>query len=244
MSPDPDQFRPDAMLLAAGLGRRLLPLTASRPKPLVEVAGRALVDWVVEAARAEGIGRFVVNAHHHADKLEAHVDGLAARWPGSRFRLSDERAALLETGGGVRRALPLLETDPVLVMNTDAFWLPEDDRPIARMLAALDAAEDADAVLLCVHPGRALGFRRSHDFCLDPRGRVTLDTGAPVIYAGVALLRRRLFAGAPDGAFSLNLLFERALEADTLRGVALAAPWYHVGDPAALLEAGRALAER
>lgn len=221
---------PDVMLLAAGLGTRLRPLTETIPKPLVPVAGMPLIERIMANARAEGATRFVANAHYRADQLLAHFGGL--------LKVNRE-AELMGTGGGVRAALPMLHSDPFFVMNTDAFWPPGSDRPLARMQAR--HAQPDDIVLLCVQPHRATGFGRSHDFCLDPKGVVTRDYGAPVIYAGVALLGRSLFDDAPDGAFSLNLLFEAALERETLKGVVLDAPWFHVGDPAALAAAERAL---
>lgn len=229
------RFRPDVMLLAAGLGSRLRPLTDTTPKPLVRVGGIALIDRVIAEATAEGCGSFVVNAHHHAEQLRRHIDTLQMAAPSLRFRVSGE-PALLDTGGGVKNALPLLETDPLLAMNTDAFWPAETDRPLARMLDRFSSTM-ADIVLLCAQPRRALGFGRSHDFCLDPRGIVTRDSGQPVIYAGVALLGRRLVELAPDGKFSLYALFEAALERQTLLGVVLDAPWIHVGDPQGLAAA-------
>lgn len=232
--------RPDVMLLAAGLGTRLRPLTDTRPKPLVAIAGKPLLDRVVDEAADEGLSRFVVNAHHHADQLHAHIDRLAVERPGLRFAVSDE-PALLETGGGVKRALPLLAGDPLLVMNTDAFWPPGADRPLGRLLARA-AQGDADIVLLCAQPWRSLGFRRSHDFCLDPRGQLTRDYGQPVIYAGVLTVARRLIEDAPEQAFSLYPLMEAALDRGRLAGVVLDAPWLHVGDPEALAEAEAFLA--
>lgn len=225
----PDRF-PDVMLLAAGLGTRLRPLTDTLPKPLVPVAGVPLIERVMANARAEGARRFVANAHYRADQVLAHFGGL--------LKVSREET-LLGTGGGVRQALPMLHSDPFFVMNTDAFWAAGSDAPLERMRARYSTP--ADVVLLCVHPSRATGFARSHDFCLDPMGRVTRDYGAPVIYGGVALLGAALFADAPDGAFSLTDLFDAALERETLHGVVLDAPWYHVGDPAALAEAERRL---
>lgn len=228
---EPTRF-PDVMLLAAGLGTRLRPITETLPKPLVPVAGVPLIERIMANARAEGARRFVANAHYRADQLLAHFGGL--------LKLSREDQ-LLGTGGGVKHALPMLYTDPILVMNTDAFWPAGADTPITRMLAR-HAAGDAEIVLLCVHPRNATGFARSHDFCLDPAGRITFDSGAPVIYGGVALLNTNLFAGTPDGAFSLNDLFEACLARETLYGVALDAPWFHVGDPQALADAERQLA--
>lgn len=223
---------PDVMLLAAGLGKRLRPVTDTMPKPLVPVGGVPLIERIMRNAQAEGARRFVANAHYRADQLLAHFGGLV------KVSREDE---LLGTGGGVKRALPMLHSDPILVMNTDAFWPAGSDAPLARMLARYDGGE-AEMVLLCVHPRHATGFARSHDFCLDPLGRVTRDYGAPVIYGGVALMGKRLFDGTPDGGFSLNDLFEAAIDRETLFGVALDAPWFHVGDPEALAEAERQLA--
>jgi MurNAc alpha-1-phosphate uridylyltransferase len=231
-----DRF-PDVMILAAGLGKRMLPLTETTPKPLIKVAGKPLLDRVAALAHREGATRFVVNAHHHAEQMKPHVLALEASIGGTHFELSSE-TALLNTGGGVRAALPLLQTDPIFVMNADSLWLG-GDTPMARMRAAYDGR----IVLLCVHPFRASGFsRRSHDFCLAPDGEVTNDAGAPVIYAGTALIPRALIEAAPEGPFSLFTLFDQALDRGELRGVALGAEWLHVGDPAALAAAEAKLA--
>ena len=218
------------MLLAAGLGTRLRPITETLPKPLVPVAGMPLIERIMANARAEGAQRFVANAHYRADQILAHFGGL--------LKVSREDD-LLGTGGGVKRALPMLHSDPILVMNTDAFWPAGSDAPIGRMLARY--RDEAEMVLLCVHPRDATGFGRSHDFCLSPQGLVTRDYGAPVIYGGVALMGKRLFEDTPDEPFSLNALFENCLERETLFGVALDAPWFHVGDPEALAAAEQRL---
>ncbi|MBJ6987104.1 nucleotidyltransferase family protein [Devosia sp. MC521] len=221
---------PDVMLLAAGLGTRLRPITETIPKPLVPVAGIPLIERVIGTARAEGAKRFAANAHYRADQVLAHFGGL--------LKVNREDT-LLGTGGGVKAALPMLHSDPFFVMNTDAFWPEGADTPLARMQAKRE--NEDQIVLLCVQPSRASGFSRSHDFCLDPFGRITLDYGAPVIYAGVALLGKNLFADTPDGEFSLNLLFERALDEENLLGVTLDAPWFHVGDAEGLAAAEKAL---
>lgn len=228
---DQESRFPDVMLLAAGQGTRLRPLTDSLPKPLVPVAGVPLIERVMACAREEGARRFVANAHYRADQILAHFGGLV------KVSREDE---LLGTGGGVRQALPMLHSDPFLVMNTDAFWPAGSDTPLARMLSRYE--QEGDVVLLCVHPRNATGFERSHDFCLAPDGHITSDYGAPVIYAGVALLGKTLFAQAPDGAFALTELFEAALARERLLGVALNAPWFHVGDPAALAATEKLLA--
>jgi len=225
-----DRF-PDVMLLAAGLGMRLRPLTETIPKPLVPVAGVPLIERVIESARAEGAKRFVANAHYRADQILAHFGGLL------KVSREDE---LLGTGGGVKRALPMLHSDSFFVMNTDAFWPAGSDEPLKRMIARY--AGPQDIVMLCVQPRRATGFGRSHDFCLAPNGLVTRDYGNPIIYGGVTLLGREIFADTPDGPFSLYPLLEAALERETLKGVVLDAPWFHVGDPAGLAEAERLLA--
>jgi MurNAc alpha-1-phosphate uridylyltransferase len=224
---------PDVMLLAAGLGTRLRPITETMPKALVPVAGIPLIERVMANARDEGAKRFVANAHYLGEQLLVHFAG--------GLKISHEET-LLGTGGGVKYALPMLHADPFFVMNTDAFWPSGCDTPLARMIAKFDAEEGADIVLLCVHPSRATGFGRSHDFCLDPFGRVTRDYGAPVIYGGVALVAKSVFADTPNGAFSFYPLIEQALERETLYGVALNAPWHHVGDAKGLAEAEAALA--
>jgi len=228
------RLKPDVMLLAAGFGKRMLPLTENTPKPLVEVAGKTLLDRAVANARAGGLDHFVINAHYLAPRIEAAAEARG-------FELSVE-SELLGTGGGIRAALPFLGSDPFLVMNTDAFWPLGVDEPIGRM-RDLFAARAPAMVLLCAQPRRATGFRRSHDFCLAPDARVTRDRGQPVIYAGVALLARSAFADAPPGAFSLYDLIEKALDAEALHGVVLDAPWYHVGDQKALAEVEALLAE-
>jgi len=235
----PPRFPTDAILLAAGLGTRMRPLTDKTPKPLIRVAGTSLLERVATAAYAEGVRHFVVNAHYFPDQIRAALDALPLRLPGARFRLSDETGQRLETGGGAKKALALTDTDPVLIANTDAFYVGADT-PLAR-LAARHPGDPAALTLLCAYPARTIGFRRSHDFCLDPRGRITRDTGLPVIYAGIALVGRKAFAGTPDGPFSFNDLLEAAADRENLSGVLLDAPWYHVGDPEALAETERLL---
>lgn len=226
------RFPPDAILLAAGLGKRLKPLTDTQPKPLVSVAGLPLIERVIAPLVAEGVTRFAVNAHYRAEQMAAAVETLPVRFPGCDFAFSHEEDEALGTGGGARKALGLVRSDPVLVANTDAFWLAEEDAPLTRMAARFTEMPDA-VVVLCAHPARSLGFRRSHDFCLDPSGRVTLDSGLPVIYAGQVLLGRQWFADAPPAPFSMLSILERAEQDGRLRGILLNASWFHVGDPAA-----------
>ena len=211
---------PDVMLLTAGNALALEP-----------VAGLPLVERVMGNARAEGATHFVANGLPGDHGVLAHFGGLV--------KVSREEAPQ-GSGGGVRQALPMLHADPVFVMETNAFWPAGSDAPLARMLARHQG--EADIVLLCVHPRHAVGFGRSHDFCLSPQGLVTRDYGAPVIYAGVALLGKTLFRGTPDGPFPLDLLIDAALERETLYGVVLDAPWFHIEDATGLAEAERRLA--
>lgn len=216
---DPSRF-PDVMLLTAGNERALWP-----------VAGLPLVERVMANARAEGATRFLANSLPGETGVLAHFGGLV--------KVSREEAPL-GSGGSVRQALPMLHADPFFVMATSGFWPVESDSPLQRMLSPSWSAHDI--VLLCVHPRNAVGFARSHDFCLSPQGLVTRDYGAPVIHAGVTLLSKSAFAGTPDGPFDLDLLLETAMEREALHGVVLDAPWLYVADEAGLAAAEQALA--
>ena len=234
--PDPHGARalPEtAMLLAAGLGKRMRPLTASRPKPLVEVAGRSLLDHALDHVRAAGVGRVVVNVHYLADALEAHVRRHAADLD---VAFSDERASLLETGGGVVHALPLLGDRPFYVVNTDNFWV---DGPVdtLRLLANRWDDERMDALLLVVPLARATAHNGQGDFHMDAEGRLVRRQPrrvAPFVYTGIQLVSPRLLADAPEGAFSMNILWNRAIAADRAFGVVHQGLWCDVGTPAAI----------
>lgn len=232
-SPAPAAPMPDVMLLAAGLGTRMRPLTFERPKALIEVGGKPLIDYAIDAALAEGCRRFTVNAHHKAEMIAAYFERLTARLPGVSFALSDETEALLDTGGGLRKALPQLASDPVLALNTDTFWLPGHDRPLQRMIEVYREG-DADIVLLCVAPDKASGFRKGADYLIDADGHLSKLLGQPTVYAGAALISRAMAAAGPDSPFSLYRHFETAREAGRLKGVMIEAPWFHVGDTQAL----------
>ena len=190
-----------------------------------------LIERIMGNARAEGAKRFVANAHYRADQILAHFGGLL------KVSREDE---LLGTGGGVKRrfADAAFRSDP---RDEHRCLLAGRERCAARPDAgALSPGPTISCCSACIRAMRP-GFARSHDFCLSPQGEITRDYGAPVIYAGVALLGKNLFDGTPDGAFSLTELFEAALERETLHGVVLDAPWFHVGDPEALAEAERQL---
>lgn len=220
-----------AMVLAAGLGKRMRPLTASQPKPLVRVAGRALIDHALDRLADAGIARAVVNVHYLADALEAHV--LARRAP--RVTISDERGQLLETGGGMAKALAQLP-DPFFSLNSDNIWLDGPRSAFADLSAAWDPAA-MDALLLLVPHIRAHNFEGQGDFHMDALGRLTRRRPgriAPFIFTGIQLVSHRLMREVPEGAFSTNILWNRAIAEGRLYGVSFTGQWFEVGTPAAI----------
>ncbi len=230
-----------AMVLAAGLGKRMRPLTATRPKPLVEVAGATLLDHALARLASEGVRTAVVNVHYMADRVEAH---LAARKPPLEVRISDERVQLLETGGGVAKALPLIDADPFLVVNSDNFWI-DGARPTLETLAAQWDSSRMDALLLLVPLANANGYEGAGDFHMDACGALRRRAErriAPYVFSGVQILSKRLFDGVTIEPFSLNRLYDRALAEGRLHGVAHSGLWFHVGTPAAIAETEAVLA--
>jgi len=229
-----------AMVLAAGLGKRMRPLTASQPKPLVRVAGKPLIDHALDKLAEAGVAKAVVNLHYLADALEAHVTARAA----PLVAISDERERLLETGGGMVKALPLLP-DPFFCINSDNIWL-DGPRDVFRDLSAAWDAERMDALLALVPHRGAHNFRGKGDFQMDARGRVARRRSgriAPFIFTGIQLVSHRLLRDAPDGAFSTNILWDRAIEEERLYGVAFTGQWFEVGTPAAIAPTEAALKE-
>lgn len=221
-----------AMILAAGLGKRMRPLTATQPKPLVRVAGKPLIDHCLDKLADAGVARAVVNVHYLADTLEAH---LALRSASPETVISDERDLLLETGGGMVKAAPLLP-DPFFCINSDNLWLDGPRNVFAELSAAWDPAR-MDALLLLVPHARAMNYRGQGDFTLDQQGLVSRrkpDRVAPFIYSGIQLASHRLLRDAPDGPFSTNLLWQRAIEEGRLFGVSFTGVWFEVGDPQAI----------
>lgn len=230
-----------AMVLAAGIGKRMRPLTATVPKPLIEVAGRALIDHSLDRLERANVETTVVNIHYLADLVRAHV----SRRKRPQVVISDERAALLDTGGGIAKALPLLGTDPFYLLNSDSFWI-EGARPNLDWLAAGWDDTTMDGLLLLAPTVRAVGYSGRGDFRLGPTGRLARRGEREVVpfaYAGVAILHPRLFAGCPEGAFSLNRLFDRAIEAERLYGVRMDGLWLHVGTPDAIAAAEMTIAD-
>ncbi|MEO1103070.1 MAG: nucleotidyltransferase family protein [Pseudomonadota bacterium] len=226
------------MVLAAGRGARMRPLSAMTPKPLIEVAGKALIDHLFDRLEAGGVRRFVVNVHYLPDLIEVHVK---RRVPG-RVIISDERAALLETGGGVVNALSLLPQGPFVVANSDTFWVEGASNTVARLIEAFDPLA-MDGLLLLAPTVRAVGYEGHGDFELSPDGRLTRRgerTIAPFVYAGCAVFSRAAFEGAPEGRFSLNVIFDRLIASRRLFGIRLDGLWLHVGTPAAIAEAEQA----
>lgn len=230
-----------AMVLAAGLGARMRPLTDDRPKPMVEVAGRMLIDHVLDRIAEAGIPRAVLNVHYFADRLIAH---LMKRGAAPKIEISDERDLLLDTGGGIVRALPRLGRSPFLLVNSDSIWLEGAAPNLSRLIAAFDARE-MDALLLLAPAGGALGYTGRGDFGMDPQGRLARraeKAAAPFVYAGAAVLAPAMFRDAPEGAFSLTKLFARSEAAERLYGLKLEGLWMHVGTPDAIPLAEDAIA--
>ncbi len=224
-----------AMVLAAGLGTRMRPLTDDRPKALVEVAGQPLIDHVLRRLGESGVERAVVNVHWFAERLESH---LAARSGGPEITISDERAELLETGGGLKKAAALLGSDPVFVANIDSVWTdngaPGDSA--LNQLARLWNPSIMDAALLLARREGSIGFEGGGDFFLADDGRLTFRgeaAEAPFAYMGVHICRPDYVAEGPEGPFSLSGFWRRSATAGRLYGCVLDGDWMHVGDPEA-----------
>lgn len=228
-----------AMVLAAGLGTRMRDQTHAKPKPLVEVGGKTLVDRVLDRLVEAGVTRAVVNLHHFADLLAAHLEKRGR----PRIEFSDERDRLLDTGGGVVRALPLLGTKPFLLANSDSIWI-EGATPNIVRLAASYREHDMDAMLLLAPVAGAVGYSGAGDYAMSAEGRLKRRAEreiAPFVYAGAAVLHPRLFAHAPEGAFSLTDSFATAEAQGRLYGLRLDGTWMHVGTPEAIRSAEDAI---
>jgi N-acetyl-alpha-D-muramate 1-phosphate uridylyltransferase len=232
LRPDPMGEVPEcAMVMAAGLGKRMRPLTASRPKPLIEVAGQTLLDHSLEHLKAAGVKRAVVNVHYLADALEAHLKNNVQD---IEIIISDEREKLLETGGGLIKALPLIGADPFLVINSDNLWI---DGPVDSLRLLASNWDDArmDALLLLVPLARATGHGGQGDFHLSATGQIRRrkrGVVAPFVYTGIQMVSKRLLEGeVPQGPFSTNLLWDRAIEAGRCFGAVHQGLWFDVGTP-------------
>lgn len=228
-----------AMVLAAGLGNRMRPLTDGTPKPLVRLKGRPLIDHVLDRIADAGVTRAVVNVHYCAEQLVGH---LAPRTR-PRITISDESELLLDTGGGVKKALPQMGQGGFLIHNSDSVWIDTASPNLDRLFGAW-RAEHMDCLMLLAPIGTSIGYAGTGDFFLDPEGRVARRVkgeSAPFVFTGVSLAHPRLFTESPHGKFSLNLPWDKAIAMGRAYGLMLEGVWMHVGDPAALAKAERLL---
>jgi N-acetyl-alpha-D-muramate 1-phosphate uridylyltransferase len=232
-----------AMVFAAGLGTRMRPLTDDRPKALVEVGGRTLIDHMLDRLKSAGIERCVVNVHYFADRLEAH---LKARTD-LEIIISDERDRLLETGGGLKKARPLLGEDPIVIVNTDSVWIEDSgaDKAVAELIATYDPAR-MDAVLMLADLDRSMGFDAPGDFFMDDHAHLAFRgeaPRAPYAYMGVHVTTASIIDGVAEDAFSLSKIWRERAKVGRLSGSLMHGEWMHVGDPAARDEADARLAQ-
>ena len=207
-----------AMIFAAGFGTRMGSLTADRPKPLLQMHGRALIDYTLDHVRAFGPRAIVVNAHYHADQVQAH-------FANTDVVVTIEPDTILDTGGGLKAALPLLDTDIVITMNSDTLW--QGDNPIAALAQHWDP-ESMDALLLCVPPEMAIGHRGGGDFSINPDGKIS--RGGRYTYAGVQIMKTAQIADRNENVFSLNVIWDMLIEQGRAYGLVYNAPWYDIGN--------------
>lgn len=227
-----------AMVLAAGLGTRMRPITDKTPKPLVKVGGKALLDWGLDQLVTAGVETSIVNVHHFPDQI---IDHLSARAEPETL-VSDECDELLDSAGAIVKALPLLGPAPFFILNADTFWIDSRESSI-KMLASHWNPTRMDILLLLVDPASATGHTSGGDFLVQPDGLLKRGRGLPgaLIYTGFGIVHPRIFAGASPTPHSLNLYFDRAIEAGRLFGMPLDGHWITVGTPEAIAEAERAL---
>ncbi len=231
-----------AMVMAAGMGKRMRPLTATRPKPLVQIAGTTFLDHVLDHLRTAGVGRIVVNAHYLADALEAHLEANASDFD---IAISDERAKLLETGGGLIKALPLIPDDPFLCVNTDNIWIDGPANALELMAARWDD-EAMDVLMLLVPYARANHHAGMGDFHMDAAGHLSRRKAgrvAPFVWTGIQMLSKRLIIDPPTDAFSTNIFWDRAIAAGRAYGIVHHGLWFDVGTAAAIPKTEAALAD-
>lgn len=230
-----------AMILAAGLGTRMRPLTNDLPKPLVRVHGKPLIDHVIDRLVSAGVEVVVVNIHHHAEQLKSHL----ARRKDVQIRISEETDAILGTGGGIFNVLGQFEGEPFFVHNSDSIWVEGYARALPRMIARWDS-QKMDALLLAAPLVTAMGYDGPGDFVMDADGhlsRLPEQRLSPFAYPGVQIVHPRLFDGCAPGVFSINPLWDKAIERGRLFGMRLDGVWMHVGTPDALTRAEAYLAD-
>ena len=241
MSAEPRTPIRTAMVLAAGLGERMRPLTDTLPKPLVRLSGQPLIDYALDRLADAGVEKAVVNVHYLADQIEAHLAGRAR----PEIHISDETDQLLDTGGGIVRALPELGPGPFFVHNSDTVWMEGATPNLVRMINSWDP-ERMDVLLLLAPISACLGYNGDGDFAMAQDGQLRRRNEreiAPFVYAGVCIVAADAFADAPQGAFSLVRIFDKAALEGRLFGVRLDGVWMHVGSPDALAAAERWLAD-
>jgi MurNAc alpha-1-phosphate uridylyltransferase len=233
-----------AMVLAAGLGKRMRPITDTIPKPMVRVAGKPLIDWGLDALARAGVSHAVVNVHYLPDPLEVHM----ARRTAPRVTVSDERALLLDSAGGIVKALPQLGNDPFFIVNADTFWIDGAVDNLLAMAAAYDPAA-MDMIILLARLGQATGHSGGLDFLMDSKGRLSRAPKGDAqrgldgfIYAGGAIVSPAIFAGASVEPHGLNLYFDRLIGEGRLFGHVLDGSWITVGTPDAIAPAEAAVA--
>lgn len=229
----------NAMVLAAGLGKRMRPITDSMPKPLVPIAGRTLLDWGLDSLAEAGVESAVVNVHYLPRQIVDHVAG--RRTP--RIVISDESEALLDSAGGIVKALPQLGLEPFYIINADTFWIDAGISNLTRLALAWDGAR-MDILLMLAHLHAATGHSGGTDFLMAPEGTLRRAKGDPagLIYAGAAIVHPRIFEGAPATPHSLNAYFDKAIAAGRLFGMAMQGHWITVGTPDAIPDAEAAVA--
>ncbi|MBC8716300.1 nucleotidyltransferase family protein [Ochrobactrum sp. Marseille-Q0166] len=229
--------RPDtAIMLAAGLGKRMRPITETMPKPLVKVSGKPLIDWGLDALAGAGVENTIVNVHYLADQL---IDYLGSRSE-PKITISDERDLLLDSAGGIVNVLPQLGGKAFYVLNADTFWVGDEAQPNITALAHVWDDTRMDILLMTARLDQATGFEGKGDFVADEEGRLRRlrdVAGDPVIYAGAAIIHPRIFAKAEPGVSSLNRYFDEAIAAGRLYGMPMTGHWLTVGTPEAIGEA-------
>ncbi len=229
-----------AMTLAAGFGKRMRPLTNDRPKPMVELAGRPMIDHVLARLASAGIKRTIVNLHYQADVLENH---LAKRAQKPAILFSNERDEILDTGGGIKRALSLIGEQPFVLHNSDSVWIEQATNNLTALLARYDP-DKMDALLLMAPVKTSLGYDGAGDFFIEPDGRLrrrAQKETSPNVFIGVSILHPRLFNDSPQGPFSINLLWDRAIARGRVYGIPFEGQWMHIGTPQALNDAQKVL---
>ena len=231
-----------AMIMAAGKGTRMMPLTADRPKPLIEVGGVALLDHVLDHLRDAGVGKVVINAHYRAAQVEEHMAAKAADFD---VAISDERELLLDTGGGLVRALPMIDDDPFLCVNADNWWTDEGQNAFGRLMSVWDD-QAMDVLMLVVPFAQANNTQGEGDFDMATDGRLTRRRPASpgaFVWTGIQMLSKRLITDPPSDVFSTNIFWDRAIAEGRCFGLVHKGLWFDVGYPAAILATEQKLME-